>query len=85
MDTEKRSLAGAIATMSPKKLREIPVSSLQNALHSVSSGLTLEGQCYMDIRHWKTAPQVMKTININAVPQTQIDLSKGVLKQNPGY
>ena len=64
--------------------------------------LALEGQRYMDIRRWKTAPQVMITINnikntqaqqrtwtdklyLMPVPQTQIDLSKGVLKQNPGY
>jgi len=64
--------------------------------------LALEGQRYMDIRRWKIAPQVMKTINniknsqaqqriwtdklyLMPVPQTQIDLSKGVLKQNTGY
>ncbi|MBB6272295.1 hypothetical protein HDF26_002752 [Pedobacter cryoconitis] len=64
--------------------------------------LVLEGQRYMDIRRWKIAPQVMKTINniknsqaqqriwtdklyLMPVPQTQIDLSKGVLKQNTGY
>lgn len=64
--------------------------------------LALEGQRYMDIRRWKTAPQVMKSINsiknkevqkrvwtdklyLMPIPQEEIDLSKGVLKQNPGY
>ncbi|QNK61519.1 RagB/SusD family nutrient uptake outer membrane protein [Pedobacter sp. PAMC26386] len=64
--------------------------------------LAVEGQRYMDIRRWKIAPQVMKTINsiknsqaqqrvwtdklyLMPIPQTQIDLAKGVLKQNAGY
>ncbi|MBB6501938.1 TonB-dependent receptor [Pedobacter cryoconitis] len=38
---KKSSLTGAIATISPKKLRETPVSSLQNALQGVSPGLTI--------------------------------------------
>ncbi|WP_052496318.1 RagB/SusD family nutrient uptake outer membrane protein [Pedobacter lusitanus] len=64
--------------------------------------LALEGQRYMDIRRWKIAPQVMKTINniknsqaqqrlwtdklyLMPIPQKEIDLTKGVLKQNAGY
>ncbi|MNY46397.1 SusD family protein [compost metagenome] len=64
--------------------------------------LALEGNRYLDIRRWKIAPQVMKTINnikntqvqvrtwadklyLMPVPQTEIDLSKGVLTQNTGY
>lgn len=64
--------------------------------------LALEGQRYMDIRRWKIAPEVMKTIKnvanqqvqervwtdklyLMPVPQSQIDLSKGVLTQTPGY
>ncbi|MNL85484.1 hypothetical protein D3C87_2138120 [compost metagenome] len=58
----------------------------------------------MDIRRWKIAPQVMKSIfsisdavkpiqvrtwadklYLMPVPQSQIDLSRGVLKQNSGY
>ncbi|NQX37264.1 Starch-binding associating with outer membrane [Pedobacter steynii] len=64
--------------------------------------LAVEGNRYLDIRRWKIAPQVMKTINnikntqvqvrtwadklyLMPVPQTEIDLSKGVLTQNTGY
>lgn len=64
--------------------------------------LALEGQRLMDIRRWKIAPQVMKTIvavnnglvqnrvwsdklYVMPVPQVQIDRSKGVLVQTPGY
>lgn len=64
--------------------------------------LALEGQRYMDIRRWKIAPEVMKSIKnvanqqvqervwtdklyLMPVPQSQIDLSKGVLTQTPGY
>ncbi|RQO76437.1 RagB/SusD family nutrient uptake outer membrane protein [Pedobacter sp. KBW01] len=66
--------------------------------------LAIEGQRYMDIRRWKIAPQVMKSIfsisdavkpiqvrtwtdklYLMPVPQSQIDLSRGVLKQNSGY
>lgn len=64
--------------------------------------LALEGQRYMDIRRWETAPEVMTDIYsisnsriqqrvwndklyLMPVPQNQIDLSYGVLEQNPGY
>jgi len=64
--------------------------------------LVLEGVRYNDIRRWKTAPDVMKSINkinntlaqkrawsdklyLMPVPQQEIDLSYGVLKQNTGY
>lgn len=64
--------------------------------------LAMEGQRYLDIRRWKIAPDVMKTIYdlrkspaqnrtwsdklyYFPVPQTQVDLSDNVLKQNPGY
>lgn len=64
--------------------------------------LALEGQRYMDIRRWKIAPQVMKSIKnirnslaqerlwndklyLMPVPQSQIDLSDGLLTQNKGY
>ncbi|MNQ72530.1 SusD family protein [compost metagenome] len=66
--------------------------------------LAIEGQRYMDIRRWKIAPQVMKSIfsisdaakpiqvrtwtdklYLMPVPQSEIDLSRGVLKQNSGY
>lgn len=64
--------------------------------------LALEGQRYMDIRRWKIAPQVMKSIKnirnslaqerlwndklyLMPVPQSQIDLSEGLLTQNKGY
>ncbi len=64
--------------------------------------LVLEGLRYDDIRRWKTAPDVMKSINkinntlaqqrvwddrlyLMPVPQQEIDLSYGVLKQNTGY
>ncbi|MCX2453327.1 RagB/SusD family nutrient uptake outer membrane protein [Pedobacter sp. PLR] len=64
--------------------------------------LALEGQRYMDIRRWKIAPTVMKSIvdvknsqiqqrvwsdklYLMPVPQIEIDKSKGVLVQTPGY
>ena len=64
--------------------------------------LALEGQRYMDIRRWKIAPDVMKSIKdvknsqiqqrvwsdklyLMPVPQAEIDKSKGVLAQTPGY
>lgn len=64
--------------------------------------LALEGQRYMDIRRWKIAPDVMKTLYdvrngkiqdrtwsdklyLMPIPQIEIDKSKGVLVQTPGY
>ncbi|QNK61520.1 TonB-dependent receptor [Pedobacter sp. PAMC26386] len=38
---KKSSLTGAIATVSPKQLKDRPASSLQNALQGVSPGLTI--------------------------------------------
>ncbi|MCX2450093.1 TonB-dependent receptor [Pedobacter sp. PLR] len=38
---KKASLTGAVATISPKQIKERPVSSIQNALQGISPGLTI--------------------------------------------
>ncbi len=77
--------------------------ALRNAIRQERKvELALEGVRYLDIRRWKTAPDVMKNIYnlknslaqeriwdnklyLMPVPQSQMDLSYGVLVQNPGY
>ena len=77
--------------------------ALRNAIRQERKvELALEGMRYLDIRRWKTAPDVMKNIYnlknslaqerswdnklyLMPVPQGQMDLSYGVLVQNPGY
>jgi hypothetical protein len=55
----------------------------------------MEHDRFFDLVRWGIAQQVLSGVgktNFNAnrdvllpIPQTQIDLSKGVLTQNPGY
>ncbi|WP_433895940.1 RagB/SusD family nutrient uptake outer membrane protein [Sphingobacterium mizutaii] len=77
--------------------------ALRNAIRQERKvELALEGVRYLDIRRWKTAPDVMKNIYnlknslaqeriwdnklyLMPVPQSQMDLSYGVLVQNPDY
>ncbi len=71
-------------------------SELRDAIrHERRIELAMEGERFFDIVRWGIADSVLHAAgktNFDAsrddllpIPQTQIDLSKGVLKQNPGY
>ena len=71
-------------------------SKLRDAIrHERRIELAMEGERFFDIVRWGISDAVMSAAgkpNFNSsrdallpVPQTQIDLSKGVLHQNPGY
>jgi starch-binding outer membrane protein, SusD/RagB family len=71
-------------------------SELRDAIrHERRIELAMEGERFFDIVRWGIADNVLQTAgktNFNSardallpIPQTQIDLSKGVLHQNPGY
>jgi starch-binding outer membrane protein, SusD/RagB family len=71
-------------------------AELRDAIHHERRiELAMENDRFFDLVRWGTAQAVLNAAgkpNFNAnrdawlpIPQTQIDLSKGVLKQNPGY
>src|SRR6185437_20574 len=71
-------------------------SELRDAIrHERRIELAMEGERFFDIVRWGISGSVMSAAgkpNFNPsrdallpIPQTQIDLSKGVLQQNPGY
>ena len=71
-------------------------SQLRDAIrHERRIELAMEGERFFDIVRWGIADSVLHAAgktnfvgtrdDLLPIPQTQIDLSKGVLKQNPGY
>jgi hypothetical protein len=71
-------------------------SELRDAIrHERRIELAMEGERFFDIVRWGIADNVMTAAGktnfsssrdaLLPIPQTQIDLSKGVLHQNPGY
>lgn len=78
------------------KITERDKDKLRDIIHHERHiELAMESQRFFDIVRWGIADQVLHTAGISnfnvsrdkllPIPQEQIDLSKGVLKQNPGY
>ncbi len=90
-----RARRGAAAGVLPD-VNTVDQSALRNAIrHERRIELAMEHERFFDIVRWGVAQEVMhaagKTNFLNSrdvllpIPQAQIDLSRGVLVQNPGY